>query len=490
MTAGWTDPAFQQVAALLGERTGLAFFPARVADAEAGIRRAMARTRAAAAADYLEALRTGQAELDELITELTVGETYFFREPLQWEVLRDQVLPELLRARPAGHVLRVWSAGCASGEEAYSLAVLLDELGLVDRSQILATDLSRTALEKARRAVYGAWSLRGIDPSIVLNHFSPHGARWRLHERLRARVDLERLNLAADPYPSFANGTWRMDLILCRNVLIYLAEAAVERVLHQLAECLAPGGWLLTGASDPVPTGGALEPITTKAGVLYRRPEARRATPTPRPAPSARGSEGWGAAEVPVPMAEPSNDGDRWSTLSSSSSGAAAPAPDPLAAARAAFARGNYGKAQALAAGLPDPAAAVLGVRAAANERGTAEAERLAASSSARHPECVELHLLHAVLLIDLGRHDEAVEAARRAVYLDRRLVIGHYLLGTALVHLGDLATAARAFRNAHSLAASLPPDLPIPFGDGQRAAGVAQAAGTQLERLATSEVS
>src|SRR6185369_10890004 len=88
MTSGWTDPGFEQVAALVGERTGLTFSPARRADAEAGIRRAMARTDGAAVVGYLEALRTARVELDELITELTVGETYFFREPLQWEVLR------------------------------------------------------------------------------------------------------------------------------------------------------------------------------------------------------------------------------------------------------------------------------------------------------------------------------------------------------------------------------------------------------------------
>ena len=126
-------------------------------------------------------------------------------------------------------------------------------------------------------------------------------------------------------------------------------------------------------------------------------------------------------------------------------------------------------------------------MRAAANERGPGEAVQLAAAALARHPGCEELHLLHAVLLLDLGRHAEAARAARRALYLDRTLAIGHFLLGTALARLDDGPGAGRAFRNARALCAPLPPDQPVRFADGQRAARLAVwwSAGSHGDRLA-----
>jgi chemotaxis protein methyltransferase CheR len=242
---------------------------------------------------------------------------------------------------------------------------------------------------------------------------------------------------------------------------------------------------LLTGASDPVVGDGALEPVATKAGVFYRRPAATSARPR-APALSLRSGEREPVVSLSLP--EPTSDGGQSPPLSSGRR--EGPDPDPLTRAREAFARGEYELACTLATGLPDPEAAVLGARAVANLGDTAAAERLVAAASARHPTSVELHLLHAVLLIDLRRHADAGQAARRALYLDRGLVIGHFLLGTALAQLGELAAARKAFQNARALCASLPPDLPVPFGDGQRAALLAEAAGAQLRALGGRKVS
>jgi chemotaxis protein methyltransferase CheR len=491
----WSHPSYQEVAGLLGKQTGLAFSPARLAEVEAGIRRAMARAGAVQVSGYLAALESGRAGLDDLIAELTVGETYFFREPLQWEVLAQEVLPALQRQRPPEHVLRLWSAGCASGEEAYSLAILLDELGLSERGHILATDLSPLALERAQAARYTQWSLRGVDPARVERHFSPQGPRWQLEERLRRRVRLDRLNLATDPYPSFANGTWRLDVILCRNVLIYLDDASVRRVTARLGECLAPGGWLLLGASDPfVNDDGKLEAVTTRAGIFYRRPGDPAASLCSPPAPSGEavvsaGSdpEDEGLSRTFSPESSGGGAGERAEDRAGDESGAGG---DPLEAARAAFARGDYPLARRLAEELPDAAAAVLGVRAAANGQDPSEAERLASASLVRFPDCAELHLLQAVLLLGLGRHAEAVQAARRVLYLDRTLAMGHFLLGTALARLDDRHAAGKAFRDAHALCARLPPDQPVPFADGERAAPLAQAALVQLQLLAVGRAS
>ena len=146
----WTRPGFAAVADQVYAHCGLAVPPYRRQAAEAGMRLAMQRL----GLDDIDVLgariRTDRAALEVLVDELAVGETYFFREPAQFGALRDHILPDLLARRPAGHRLRVWSAGCASGEEAYSLAILFAEMGLGERVDLLATDVSAEKLARAR----------------------------------------------------------------------------------------------------------------------------------------------------------------------------------------------------------------------------------------------------------------------------------------------------------------------------------------------------
>jgi len=178
----------------------------------------------------LLSLSPTQKQIEILASHLTVGETYFFREPAHFEVIRHEVIPDVLRRRGPGHKLRVWSAGCASGEEAYSLAIAVEEAGLADRAHILGTDISRAALAAAREASYGTWSLRGVDDGLVRRYFRRAQDRRLLDERISKRVAFEFLNLALDAYPSVAAGVWGMDLILCRNVLIYFDRQTIARV--------------------------------------------------------------------------------------------------------------------------------------------------------------------------------------------------------------------------------------------------------------------
>src|SRR5262245_45732121 len=172
----WTA-GFEAVAQLVGRRTGLAL-TGRRDSAEQGIRRALARARTADLDRYLERLAAEDALLDDLVGELTVGETYFFREPAQFQFLRREALPALKRRAEQGHVVRVWSAGCASGEEAYSLAILLEEAGLGEQVSLLATDISRAALARARQAVYGTWSLRGDGAVWALPYLRREGNQY------------------------------------------------------------------------------------------------------------------------------------------------------------------------------------------------------------------------------------------------------------------------------------------------------------------------
>ena len=165
-------------------------------------------------------------EREELAIFLTTGETYFFRDSGQHALLQDRILPELLERRKMEHALRIWCAACSSGEEAYSLAILLDEL-MADQSQwnffILGTDINHSAIEKARQGIYTEWSFRGMSDERRQRYFHRHKDAWVLDDIMRSRVTFQTGDLVADEFPDHAAELYDMDLILCRNTFIYMA---------------------------------------------------------------------------------------------------------------------------------------------------------------------------------------------------------------------------------------------------------------------------
>jgi chemotaxis protein methyltransferase CheR len=463
----WTHPAYEAVIGLLGERTGLSFPPPRHESAEQGVRRAMARAGVADPEEYRARVARDARALDDLVVELTVGETYFFRDADQFEFIRRTVVPDLWRRLGADHTVRAWSCGCASGEEAFSLAIVFLEEGLGERCYLLATDISRAALARCHQASYGNWSLRGPGAAAAAPYLTQRGNRFVVHDRVRRAVTFDYLNVARDVYPSFTGGTWGMDLILCRNVLIYFDAETVRGVARRFFEALAPGGWLITAASDP-PLGGEapFEVVVTDVGVFYRRP---------------------GRDEETRRQGEKETEEHKIDMFISSSPPlpvSSSPLPPPDVLARDAYHRGDYARAADLSASLTtDLSGALLHVRALANLE-TGRAERACAEASSRHPLAAELHHLHAVLLLELGRDEEAARAARRVTYLDRTLALGHFTLGSILFRRGDRAGARRAYRNARDLSAARPPDEPVPLSDGMPAGRLAEAASAQLAVL------
>ena len=180
-----------------------------------------------------------------------VPETYFFRSPPQLRALDTVVLPDLVeRARSRGRKLRIWSAGCSSGEEAYTLAMILTRL-VPDRSgwdlKVLGTDISLNALAAARQGCYGARSMAPVERDDLHRFFTPLGASWRVGEQLRDLVDWRQHNLVSECEP-FRPGT--VALVVCRNVTIYFGRDTVRGVIDSFHRCLAPEGWLLLGPSE------------------------------------------------------------------------------------------------------------------------------------------------------------------------------------------------------------------------------------------------
>ncbi len=463
----WTHPAYEAVVNGLGARTGLTFSQERHAHAEIGVRRAMGRAGTSDPERYRQLLAKDESLLDDLIVELTVGETYFFREPAQFEFIRRVVLPGLRLDRGRAHPGQIWSAACASGEEAYSLAMLIEEEKLAGQVHVLATDISRAALSKARLGDYGPWSLRGEGEAIARRHLRREGNRIVVGESIRKSISFEYLNLALDVYPSFVTGTWGLDLVLCRNVLIYFDRDTVRAVAQRLYSSLAEGGWLITASSDP-PLGDAapFEVVVADEGVFYRR--ASLADPLQV---QSRGLVIAGlepkrpARPVPPPLPIPSRE-------------------SVLDEARQDLAAGRYAEAADRTRGLEkDVEAAALYVRALAN-LDAAKAESACAEAVRRHSFSSELHYLRAVLLVGLGRDEEAAAEARRVLYLDRSLAIAHCLLGALQRRRGDHDGAWRSFRNARDLCSARPVDEVVPLSDGEPNGRLAENARLQMAQI------
>jgi chemotaxis protein methyltransferase CheR len=201
---------------------------------------------------YFIYLTESRAEYQQLVYSLTTGETYFFRFPQQLNILRQKILPELCDrfSCSSGHTIRIWSAGCSTGEEPYSLAILLDEAwnNRWNQFSILGTDLNQDSLEKARRGVYDTSSFRVKNLSFRNRYFTESQGKYRLNEMIRERVNFQESNLLQPlPFPVVKQ---RFHIILCRNVLIYFDPGTVSKIREYLYERLEEGGYLLLGHSE------------------------------------------------------------------------------------------------------------------------------------------------------------------------------------------------------------------------------------------------
>jgi chemotaxis protein methyltransferase CheR len=290
------DLAAQRVEAA----TGLTFAGLRRRQFDAALDRmagALGLPGAAACASWLLAGPWDDARAALCARFLTVGETYFLREPRAFALVCD--VARLHAARGVARPLRIWSAGCCTGEEPYSIALALrrDVPQLApDRVSILATDLNDAFLDVARAGIYRRWSFRRTDPAGLAPYVRPLGeGRYDIDPALRAQVRFAHLNLATDAYPAAP-----MDVIFCRNVLMYFGPAQAARVAARLRACLVDGGWLVVNASEAsVRLFDGFTPVYADDAVFFRKdvlpapapadevPAAPPPVPVPRPAPLA-----------------------------------------------------------------------------------------------------------------------------------------------------------------------------------------------------------
>ena len=263
--------AFDKICILLRERTGHDFSFYKKTTVYRRIERRMAIHQLARIGDYVHHLRENPQELDLLFKELLIGVTNFFRDPATWAYLQEKTLPDLLAATPPGTTLRAWVAGCSSGEEAYSLAIIFRELQEQrkphDRCslQIFATDLDPDAIEKARRALYPANIAIDVSEARLKRFFVEDGGSFRVAKEIREMVVFAPQNIIMDP--PFT----KLDMLTCRNLLIYLGAELQKKLLPLFHYSLKPGGILMLGSAESIGNFTDLfEPLESKARLFKR----------------------------------------------------------------------------------------------------------------------------------------------------------------------------------------------------------------------------
>lgn len=367
-------------------------------------------------------------ERKELTLLLTVGETYFFRDHGQHALLQNNILPELLERRKAERALRIWCAACSSGEEVYSLAILLDEL-MPDQSQwnifILGTDINHGAIEKARLGIYTEWSFRSISDERRQRYFHPHKNTWVLDNAIRNRVIFQSSDLVADEFPDQATELHDMDLILCRNTFIYMAPLMVSGIADKFTETLTEGGILITGHGELYAHHlGKLRTRVFPESIVYQKFSAPFYLPTKA-----------AVAEIPHSASE------KWI--------ASLPAKRKI----------NAITAQHADAVKETLASEMQQAWQYANQGQRDRAAKFCGAMVAKNPLVAEPHYLLALLAQDRGDFVEAKGLLKKVIYLDPLFIAAYLDLGDLYAREGDDARARTMRMTARDLLKMLPVD-------------------------------
>jgi chemotaxis protein methyltransferase CheR len=460
-----SDAQWSKLGELIARKTGLHFPFERRADLRRGMEEAARELGfediPACIGGLLSASPT-PAQIEVLANHLTVGETYFFRERKTFDVLSTEILPGLILSRRGRNQrLRIWSAACCTGEEPYSLAILLHERvpDLRDwHVTILATDINARFLRKAAAGVYGEWSFRDSPSWLKARYFiRMSNGRYAIRPEIRKLVTFSHLNLVEDVYPSLTTDTNAMDMIFCRNALIYFTPHHARKVIRGLRHALIEGGWLAVSPSETSHTlFHDFVSVNFPGVILYRKSDAKRRSEQPwMPAPLGATAENPARAiemswtEAPAPDGEPAG-----AALPEEQPAREDPVPTPFAAAELLYRRGRYAEAAdmlsaSFAEHAPEPQAFSLLARALANRGELSAALTWCDCWIAADKLDPAAHYLRAVVLLEHGEPEQARSSLQRAIYLRPDFVLAHFALGNLTRSQGRFDMADRHFANA-----------------------------------------
>jgi chemotaxis protein methyltransferase CheR len=397
--------------------------------------------------EFLAQGETGRAEMDVLIAQLTIGETYFFRDEEQFAAIHDVILPDILARKRGSKQLLIWSAGCATGAEPYSLAILLErELGEGISGwqiNIHATDLNRGFLRQAAAGNFRAGALRSTSDAVKRECFVPEGLTWSIQSRYKKWISFHQMNLMDNEFSTSFPAGAQFDLILCRNVMIYFSREVNGRLIGQFHQALGAGGWLVVGAAE-----SNMDNLKIFRGVNAAGTRLFQKTPLLS-----------GLLEI-APEAAPDGDPEPQSR-----SAPAASAPSRVSPA-----------------GAPPVAPADLdGLRELADHGDWQRAAEYGKELLTRNGLNAEVHFYHALIFEQLGIAAEPELSLRHAIYLDRKFALAHYHLGLTLKRGGQTAAAERSFGNVLKVLAGMPDLATVTAGAGVTVTGLKELARMHL---------
>jgi len=387
-------------------------------------------------------------EFDVLAEQLTIGETYFFRDRKILDAFREMIIPAIVKEREnTTRTIRIWSAGCCSGEEPYTLAIILTE-SLPDITSwnilILATDINRRFLQKARNGIYTPWSFRETPAEIQHKYFTHSGKQFEISPGIRNMVKFMPLNLVSDPFPTETTDTRSMDVIFCRNVLMYFSSETARNVGAKFYHSLADNGWYIT---SQVELSDELIPMLTKVSYqnsfLYRKihkqpgpGKKEQVIVSRRPVSQALAPQAKGSAKE-----HQLNKKRHPAPEKTSSDKAPEPEPGLLSLARDLANRGEFSHA-------------------------AKQLEQLIVADRV-NPEA--FYLLGTVLF-EQGEMDEAEKNLKKALYLDPHHLMAHFQMLTLCLRAGKKKQAQIHRRNIDKMLEEYQDEQAIPESEGMTA--------------------
>jgi chemotaxis protein methyltransferase CheR len=442
------------------------------------LRCCLERTGCQSAEEYVERFERdrefGRKEMREVVSAVTVSETFFFRHPEQFDALREVVVPTLLRGREPGRELRILSAGCACGEEAYSVAAAVMKVAGIQawKPRILGVDVNAELLQKARRGHYTDWSLRAVSERERNGCFRRDGGNYILLDALKSMVCFEERNLMDDDAAFWRAGFF--DIIFCRNVMIYFSTAAVRLLAARLARCVAPAGFLFLGPSETLRgISHDFHLLHTHGAFYYQRrtaDEQSASTAAPAMKSSSVTLGGKPPADDPGWISNIAASGQRIAALPHQSEDAQRgpgearqTGPEPLPRShgmdqvRELFQEERFEEALRVIDALPanaagDPDVLVMQAVLLVNRGELKRAEHVCGQLLVKDELRPGAHYLMAICHERRGDHAAAIESDQTAIYLDARFAMPRLHLGLMAKRLGDMGTARRELGEALEL--------------------------------------
>ncbi|HBH84220.1 MAG: hypothetical protein A2X05_14285 [Bacteroidetes bacterium GWE2_41_25] len=474
MNRNLTDSELSQVCEVIAARMGLDFPVERWA--------ILGRNLALAAREFgfqnmngfiqwLLSSELNQDQIKILASHLTVSETYFLREPKVFTALTDFVLPELIKSKKKrDRNIRIWSAGCSTGEEPYSLAIALHKTipEIKDWNiTILATDINSKALDKAATGIYGPWSFRNTPDWLKTRYFHDLGdRRFEIIPEIKNMVTYYPRSLIDDNiFSAIAN---KMDIIFCRNVLMYFTSDWVNKISQNLFQSLSEDGWFVVSSSElsshvfPMYT-----PVNFPGAVLYRKTKKEYIQPFD-----------FSLIEIPEPLKQPfqllsfvpciDKDLQQLSSRSLAEAGLQ-PLSSEASLTTEAFAKVVAKEDNKSREKTPEDSYAdkIFAIRLLANQGYLSEALSLCNKAIASEKLTPGFYFMRASILQEMDKTSEAITSLKQGIYIDPDYVMGHFILGNLFLRQGNSKNAKRYFKNALDLLNGRANDDILPESDG-----------------------